>query len=147
MNILRRLFGKEPYFMKPLMTDNMDENLRLFTEHYNTLKIKDNNAINVMMYKTIKELNRYHITKLPPSTKLYFCRLLTVFYTFCMDNHRELKLRPYLYDYVRLQTLVYKNQLAIYSSAITNTSDTSSALVREAYVVMNTFFWAKAVKY
>jgi hypothetical protein len=146
MNILKRLFRKESYFMKNKLTEDHEENIRLFEEYYTQLKETNQNALVIVINKTLKELNRYELLKESSPTLLYACRLIVAFYTFCINNLSDIKHNNIIYDHTRLQTLVYKNKLSILASRTSGSINNTNTLLREAYATMSTFFWSKPVK-
>lgn len=132
--------------MKNKLTEDHVENTRLFEEYYTQLKETNKNALVIVINKTLKELNRYELSRESSPILLYVCRLIITFYTFCTNHLSDIKQNSIIYDHTRLQTLVYKNQLTIRASRISESTNNLNTLLREAYTTMSTFFWSKPVK-
>ncbi len=132
--------------MKNKLTEDHVENTRLFEEYYTQLKETNQNALVIVINKTLKEINRYDLSRESSPIIIYICRLIIALYTFCTNHLSEIKQNSIIYDHTRMQTLVYKNQLTIKASRTSEPANNLNTLLREAYTVMSTFFWSKPVK-
>ena len=133
--------------MKGNITCNIENNNSIFEEYYMSLKESHDNALQIIINKTLKEINRYDLSRESPTSLLYLYRIIITFYTFCLDHLIDIKYQTLIYEHLRLQTLVYKNRLSLYTSKTNKHSDEINNLACEAYSSINTFFWTKPVKY